>query len=198
MTAPVLSSSEALPVILSSFPVTDILVRRGATQSEAGAIFSPCETFRYLLWRMWDPSLPFCSFGMLNPSTADHMKLDPTITRCKARAVDGGAGGLLVWNLFAYRATDPKVMKAADDPVGPLNDLAIRVAVDASAVNVAGWGAHGLHLKREFHVRKMLADHDAQLHAIAFTAAGLPRHPLYLSSDLGPRPWPYSPQEDPA
>lgn len=192
MTPPVLSSRDALAPIFQLQDRTDVRLKigdAGDLLSSAGAIFSLDERYRYLVWRIWNPDLPFWAFGMLNPSTADHLALDPTVTRCKARAVEGGAGGLLVWNLFAYRATDPKDMKAADDPVGPLNDLAIRTGVDAAAVNVAGWGAHGSHLNREFHVREMLARHGARLHAIDFTAQNLPRHPLYLSFDLKPQPW---------
>lgn len=155
----------------------------------AGAVFSQDEAFRYLLWRMWNPDRPFWSFGMLNPSTADHLKLDPTVKRCCSRAMAGGAGGLIVWNLFAFRATDPAVMKRAADPVGPANDLAILEAVNVSALNVAGWGAHGVHREREHSVRAMLGAGNVPLHALAFTATGLPRHPLYLSLELKPQPW---------
>lgn len=159
--------------------------------NHAGAIFSPCERYRYVLWRIWNPSLPFWSFGMLNPSTADHMELDPTVDRCRTRAISGGAGGLLIWNLFAFRATDPKDMKAASDPVGPQNDRAIQIACEASVKIVAGWGAHGDHMNRQADVRALLAAAEFDLHAIAFTKDGLPRHPLYLSFDDAPQPWDY-------
>jgi hypothetical protein len=154
-----------------------------------GAALSPCWRYRYLLWRIWDQSLPIWSFGMLNPSTADHLKLDPTVTRCCNRAKNGGAGGLVVWNLFAWRDTDPAAMKRATDPVGDGNDMAIRIAVQNSALNVAAWGAHGTHKNREADVRAMLGGEGTRLHALAFTNEGHPRHPLYLEAGLQPQPW---------
>ena len=156
-----------------------------------GAALSPCWRYRYLLWRVWDQSLPIWSFGMLNPSTADHVRDDPTITRCVNRAKRGGAGGLVVWNLFAWRDTDPSAMKRAADPVGPCNDLAIRIAVGNSGLNIAAWGAHGTHREREFRVRAMLGADYVPLSALAFTDAGHPRHPLYLAAGVQPRPWTY-------
>lgn len=154
-----------------------------------GAALSRCWRYRYLLWRIWDPALPIWSFGMLNPSTADHLKLDPTVSRCCNRAQRGGAGGLVVCNLFAWRDTDPRNMKLAQEPVGAMNDQAIRIAVEHSAVNVAAWGAHGTHRGREHAVRQMLAGHSVPLHALAFTSAGHPRHPLYLEAGVQPQPW---------
>lgn len=189
-----MNSRLALEPIRDMPRIADVRLAIGATDdliAQGGAIFSPCERYRYLLWRIWNPALPFWSFGMLNPSTADHMKLDPTITRCQKRAAEGGAGGLIVWNLFAFRATDPKNMKAEKDPIGPENDLAIKLGVEAAVLNVAGWGSHGDHREREFAVRHKLKDQGADLHAIDFTAKGLPRHPLYLSFDLKPQPWNY-------
>lgn len=160
--------------------------RRGS-----GALFSPCGRWRYLLWRVWDEALPLWSFGMLNPSTADHEKLDPTVKRCQSRAQTGGAGGFVVWNLFAWRDTEPAAMKQAADPVGPANDLAIRCAVEASATNIAAWGVHGTHREREHKVRAMLGSEGFPLHALDFTKDGHPRHPLYLPSALQPLPWDY-------
>jgi len=179
---------DALGAMLDGLKLADVKVADGIA-GDAGAVFSPCEGFRYLLWRVWNPDRPFWSFGMLNPSTADHLQLDPTVTRCQTRATAGGAGGLIVWNLFAWRATDPAAMKRQGDPVGPFNDEAIRLAVAASALNIAAWGSHGVHREREHRVRVMLGAAKVPLHALAFTATGLPRHPLYLSLGLQPQPW---------
>ncbi|MXO91856.1 DUF1643 domain-containing protein [Pontixanthobacter aquaemixtae] len=158
---------------------------------DAGAVFSKCSKYRYLLWRIWDPKGPLWSFGMLNPSTADHLELDPTITRCRNRAETGGAGGLLIWNLFAYRATFPADLKAAKEPIGSENDAAIFKACAASDIVIAGWGAHGSHRNRDHDLRGKLAKANVELHALAFTKYGLPRHPLYLSYQLRPEKWVY-------
>lgn len=169
----------------------DVALRTDLSGRNSGAVFSRPADYRYLLWRIWDPSRPLWSFGMLNPSTADHEVVDPTIARCIKRAEVGGAGGLIVWNLFAYRATKPEDMKAVEDPVGPFNDKAIQIAVGQTALNIAAWGVHGVHNDRDETVLRKLAKNRVSLHALAFSASGFPRHPLYLSFDLGPQPWNY-------
>ena len=81
--------------------------------TQSGAKFSPCRRWRYLLWRQWDERRPVANFLMLNPSTADEVKLDPSCTRARLYAERWGFGGLIVTNLFGWRATDPDDMKAA-------------------------------------------------------------------------------------
>lgn len=52
---------------------------------DAGAVFSKCERYRYLLWRQWrelGARAGTVVFAMLNPSTATELVLDPTLTRC--------------------------------------------------------------------------------------------------------------------
>ncbi|MDA8965892.1 DUF1643 domain-containing protein, partial [Pseudomonadales bacterium] len=89
---------------------------------ETSADFSPCRTYRYALWRTWDKTEPYVLFLGLNPSTADETENDPTITRCIDFAKQLGFGGLCMANLFAFRATQPKDLKQAKDPVGDAND----------------------------------------------------------------------------
>ena len=60
--------------------ITKMVVKGNAA---AGAVFSDCERYRYRLWRVWDEGKPKACFVMLNPSTATHEVLDPTVTRCK-------------------------------------------------------------------------------------------------------------------
>ena len=86
---------------------------------EKGARFSESRTHRYALWRIWEKGAPMVMFVGLNPSTADETQDDPTIRRCIDFAKRWGYGGLYMLNIFAFRATNPKDMKAAADPVGP-------------------------------------------------------------------------------
>ena len=76
-------------------------------RSAAGAAFSPCRRWRYLLWRCWDEPGPTANFLMLNPSTAYEAKLDPTCARARGYAERWGYGALIVTNIFAFRETNP-------------------------------------------------------------------------------------------
>jgi hypothetical protein len=98
---------------------------RHERQSGFGAVFSQCGGYRYLLWRMHHPRGRLLGVGMLNPSTADEHRNDPTIARCHRLAREMGYPGLLIWNLFALRATDPAELRKSRDPIGPENDSAI-------------------------------------------------------------------------
>jgi hypothetical protein len=67
---------------------------------------------RYTLHRSWLGNGGVVNFIMLNPSTADDTNDDATIRRCIGFAKRWGYSGLVVTNLFAYRATQPADLKA--------------------------------------------------------------------------------------
>jgi len=125
---------------------------------------------------------------MLNPSTADEVKLDPTCARARDYAERWGYGALIVTNVFAFRSTDPLQMKAQADPVGPGNDAAILRAAGESALVVCAWGNHGAFLGRSARVLELLEKHRVKLHALRVNAGGEPAHPLYLPSRLAAVP----------
>ena len=85
--------------------------------SAAGASFSCCRRWRYLLWRRWDAARPVANFLMLNPSTADEFKLDPSCTRARLYAERWGYGALIVTNLFAWRGGLAKDYAFPAEPV---------------------------------------------------------------------------------
>ena len=126
---------------------------------------------------------------MLNPSTADELKLDPSCTRARLYAQRWGFGALVVTNLFGWRATDPGEMKAARDPVGRGNDAAILRAARESALVVCAWGNHGAHLGRSAKVFRMLLSEGISLHLLRLNGAGEPAHPLYLPGSLQATSW---------
>src|SRR5262245_54865930 len=126
---------------------------------------------------------------MLNPSTADEVKLDPSCTRARLYAERWGFGALIVTNLFSWRATDPGDMKAAKDPVGVGNDRAILHAARNSALVVCAWGNHGAHLGRSRRVLEVLRRKQVGLHALRLNGNGEPAHPLYLPGSLEPKKW---------
>ena len=154
--------------------------------SSSGATFSPCRRWRYLLWRRWDASKPVANFLMLNPSTADEVKLDPTCARARDYAERWGYGALIVTNVFAFRNTDPNRMKAVKDPIGKDNDAAIVRAAKESALVVCAWGNHGAFLDRSTEILRMMKATGIALHALRVNANGEPAHPLYLPGKLKP------------
>lgn len=162
----------------------------------SSAEISACGLYRYLLRRKWRDGKP-CAFIMLNPSTADAQQDDPTIRRCLGFARAWGCGELLVVNLFAYRATSPRDLYEASDPVGPDNmgyvkqavDYAARAYRDAPGLTVCAWGHHGTYLDQDRTVMGWLDQQGIVPMALAMTKDGQPRHPLYLKSDLAPAPY---------
>ena len=147
------------------------------------AVYSDCERYRYLLTRIWDLAGKRVLFIMLNPSTATEQQNDPTVERCERRARALGFGGFRVCNIFAFRATDPKVMRAVADPVGPENDDAIRGSLPWADQIICAWGAHGAHLGRGAQMERALRASGRALHTLGLTKAGAPKHPLYIRGD---------------
>lgn len=177
------------------------MTRKATTQGdlfapplETGALFDPDDRrFRYLLWRTWDKALPPLGMVLLNPSTADETENDATISRCIERARRMGHGGLLLANLFAYRATDPKELyrlRRELDVIGRGNDAAIMQVAKTCPRVVCGWGNHGALDGRGAYVGWMLTELSArrgfELLALRVTKTGEPEHPLYLPYELSP------------
>lgn len=153
------------------------------------AIYSDCERYRYSLTRIWEPTGAKVNFVMLNPSTATEVQNDPTVERCERRARALGFGGFCVTNIFAWRDTDPRAMRAAKAPVGPQNDDAIAKAASLADQVVAAWGTHGGHLERGTRVEALLRSTGCGLHHLGLTRDGHPRHPLYVSYAQRLIPW---------
>lgn len=154
-----------------------------------GARFSVCGKYRYLLWRDWDVTKPALTFVMLNPSTADEVKNDPTVERCQRRAIAGGYGRLQVANIFALRSTDPGALYADKDPIGPDNDDAIRNAVKAHGTVICAWGRHGNLYGRGSKVLELLRDAFVMPHYLVLNKDGTPKHPLYVGYNVEQKPW---------
>lgn len=150
--------------------------------------FSPCRSYRYTLEHVIDPLLHdreprrIMWIG-LNPSTADEQQLDPTLRRIRAFSGDWGFTAFVMTNLFAFRATDPKDMKAAADPVGPENDRWLEGMAAHCEKHVAAWGRHGQHLVRDVAVMKLFQRCDYALNCLALNGDASPKHPLYVDGD---------------
>lgn len=156
-------------------------------------VFSPDRQHRYTLLHQPEPLLGGNRLLMwigLNPSTADETQLDPTLTRILGFTRREGYDGFIMTNLFGFRATLPKDMRAAPDPVGPDNDKWLLTSARRCGKVVAAWGSHGSFLDREAQVCALLKDFE--LVCLSRNADGSPGHPLYLKKTaplmpFGPR-----------
>lgn len=165
---------------------------------ERDATLSPCGKYRYQLSRTWESGRPKATFIMLNPSTADATNDDATIRKCMGFARRWGMGGIIVGNLFAVRATDPRDMRRASDPVGPENYTHLmRMCREAGArlndgVIICAWGANGTYLGQDqtflgWCEMEAFVDERA-VKALRLTSKGAPEHPLYVPYDVTPVP----------
>ncbi|HHX89070.1 MAG TPA: DUF1643 domain-containing protein [Paracoccus sp.] len=153
------------------------------------AVYSPCQTYRYTLTRVWNPAGPKALFVMLNPSTATEIQNDPTVERCERRARALGFGAFRVCNIFAFRATDPRVMRAQAEPVGPENDAAIAQSALWADRIICAWGTHGAHQARGAAVEGVLRGTGRRLYHLGLSKAGHPKHPLYIGYAQQPELW---------
>lgn len=170
---------DAIETIPGSYLVESAPLLSGS----AKAVLSPDRRYRYWLDRHWGSSGTHATWIMLNPSTADALEDDPTIRRCTAFTKAWGLDGLIVVNLFAHRATDPRSLARQADPVGPANDEFIRQAVFPWSVVVAAWGAHKMADSRAAEVLAILTERAGDVGCLGMTKAGYPRHPLYVRGD---------------
>ena len=154
----------------------------------SSATFDAAKTYRYRLERSWGESGTRAVWIMLNPSTAGATQDDNTIRRVSAFTRSWGLDGLIVVNLFALRATNPRALRRHPDPVGPANDQFIEWAVRPGWVIVAAWGAHPLAASRAREVTGIIArvgEDAGAVTCLGFTKAGFPKHPLFVRGDTG-------------
>jgi hypothetical protein len=154
------------------------------------AYLSPCRTWRYSLTRDVAPLTGdgTVAFIGLNPSTADETTDDPTIRRCIDFARRWGYARLTMINLYAFRATDPRDLRAASDPVGPDNDCTIAKVVGGVDLVVVAWGVHA-DSERAARVLALIG----APHCLGTTKAGAPRHPLYVRATTRPQAFAHCP-----
>ncbi|MDP3520852.1 MAG: DUF1643 domain-containing protein [Hydrogenophaga sp.] len=161
---------------------------------QRGAAISPCGRMRWTLTRTWDarPTLVACMF---NPSTADALEDDPTISLLSHIASHNGYGTLVVVNGVPIRSPDPAPAYAmlSDNAAGePAAVAAMRENLDhiLAKTETAGafllaWGALAEKTQASKNWFDELVTHVAlslppggQVFCLGRTASGAPLHPL--------------------
>lgn len=156
---------------------------------ESSAIISDCLNYRFLLTRKWETNLfnefsgDIC-FIMLNPSTADSNIDDPTLRRCINFSKNWGFSTLRIVNLFAYRASNPDILKKINNPIGEHNDNYIINAATNSNKTIIAWGNNGNLFDRANSVLELLSEKKINSFAIQLTNSNQPKHPLYIKKDI--------------
>ena len=179
--------------------------RLALIQPGDGAVLSQDGRYRYALWRELDQAAAggpceTVTFVLLNPSIADAARDDPTVRRCRGFASAWGYARVEVYNVFAWRATDPAALWAAaasgEDIIGPENDAALEAGARRADLVVCAWGQRAGRWYRNRQVAALLTQARAALgpapwlHALRLSPrTHEPVHPLYLPASLTPQPW---------
>ncbi len=150
---------------------------------ECGCVLSPCEKYRYALWRIWDQTKPFWMFVLLNPSKATESETDPTVTRQIERARRQGAGGIVITNTGAIRETDSDKAIRDADPIGPDNTYWVHSLIGMCQTHIGGWGPKAARFGGDTIVKEIFVQAGVPLMALRINKDGSPQHPLYLPYD---------------
>lgn len=169
--------------------------------------------FRWSLKRAWGagPCILWCG---LNPSTANHLRDDPTMKREMGFSFRWGFGSLIKINLYPYRTSSPvtleswrKHMMERDDARLAFYENAQRAAAHVKQCSefVAAWGAHAIEkdLQKFSEIVTHFVDGSedglaaqvpVQWKCLAVTSDGSPRHTLArgrqrIPDDAVLKPW---------
>jgi hypothetical protein len=150
------------------------------------AEYSPDGTYRWSYERRRAPGGTFCWVG-LNPGTGDRDSGPrPTLRKVVGWAKREDCAAVTVVNLFSYRSTDPRALRATNtDIIGERTDDTIRAASRAAQVTLAAWGANKIVKHRSREVFEMLIDPMC----VGVTKDGEPRHPLYVAASTPLTPY---------
>lgn len=160
--------------------------------------------YRYTLRRSWqrdDGHLGTACWVMLNPSTADDVKNDQTITKIVTISQRHEFSDLVVVNLFAARSTVPThlVEMGFAGAVGPGNKAALDAAFSEADAIVLAWGVNVVLLDKMAHrdyawrvverARNSARRRLIPVLCCGRTKDGHPKHPCRLPNDTKLVPW---------
>ena len=150
------------------------------------ALISDCGKYRYELHREWDKKKGKVLFIMLNPSTADGLNNDLTTIRCINFAKKWGYGGIMIGNIYPFRAKRPKDLRKWNKDLidtQPLMNNIVHVNKMASQADliICAWGCNHPDMPE-------WVDNLGNLFYLELCNDGItPKHPLgNLSKDLVP------------
>lgn len=147
---------------------------------DRSAVLSSDGLHRFVLSRRWSDGMRALIIG-LNPSTADHSVDDATVRKLYGFGDAKGFGSYDLLNLWSFRSTDPKGLKAAGYPVRPEDDdtLIAQLSQKPDLV-ICAWGSNARGLDRPVVVAATIRKMGYTPKAFRLSADGTPWHPLYV------------------
>jgi len=147
-----------------------------------GAAFDTMKRNRFVLWRVWDNSLPKVMFIGLNPSKADEEDDDPTIRRVTRFAKDWGYGGVYMLNLFSFVTPYPADLQRSSAKDIHTNSIRLIEFAEKAEMVVFAWG----NFKEARERSDIMAKEFPNAMALKINKNGSPRHPLYVPAITKP------------
>lgn len=158
-------------------------MREWKPEENIEVLFDESNAHRLKLTCTWDGTLPRCLYIMLNPSTADNDKCDPTLGRCISLAKDNGFGSITVVNLFSFRTPKPKLLWEANVQSLPENVCNVTEAMNEAEVIIVAWGG-AVRKKTNF---TWVLNHaeiiGKSVYCFGQNKSRTPKHPLFLRRD---------------
>ena len=167
-------------------------------------LFSHCNSYRWVLRRELDRGRKIVIFIGLNPSVANSVHNDRTLTRIINFSSKWDYRIIYVINLFGLISKYPQQLKKSIDPIGKHNDLVTFRLLDFWSKNIdcdlwLGWGDKGNLNGRNHYVMKLIKNlsnfnltknnSSERLLSLGLSKKGNPRHPLYMSNESFLRPF---------
>jgi len=98
-------------------------------------------------------------------------------------AYEWGFGGLIMLNLFAFRATLPSDLRKSKRPIGEENNQFIVDSQHEAGIVLVVWGNNGNLLNRDQAVLQLISNPMC----LNINNSGQPAHPLYQRKDISPK-----------
>lgn len=157
------------------------------------AILSPCGLYRFELERdVQLDGIVAALFGV-NPSMADATVNDATIRKDIGFAKVLGWRQIIKGNVFPFRATDVRALRAVDDHRLEENAAHLRAIAARADILVPCWGNRDklpAPLRPQLAATlELLRATGKPIYTFGFTASGDPLHPLMLGYDTPLTRW---------
>lgn len=119
--------------------------------------------YRFYLKKVWDQTKPNIAFLLLNPSKADILKSDNTVTNITNFAIDNDYGSIAIVNLFPDRGTDKSCLSYRNSGYDQINDQYIEEALEEAKEFVIAWERGNTRVGRKRAVTKILKKYPEKL-----------------------------------